>query len=599
MPLSARKCKAACRARAGGASAGWGPKAMADDLVELEGVRMCCGDAASSATARDAAGPKTDLWAIVFLCVLGVLVYSRGITVGGFRWPDEPVHAMDGVLIHDWGASGPSGWFHPVEFARHRYARFPSLGIGVTYPPGFAVAEAAAFAVLGVSPVTARAAVIPFALTCLVATFMLLRRATAWEGALLGAATLLYMPLVVLWTRQAMLEMPTMAMMVLAAFLFLRYVDRPDVARLLAFLAPAIAAPLFKQPAAFLLLAFFLWGVLARRKAGISWKHFVIATVLVTLTVGVYFGWVFKSGGFSAAVVTKGRPFPVWFSWDNLRDAVAALVRGSGWVCVALAALGAVLGLRRGSRVSLMAAVWLACLISMWAFLFRPHIIEDRYMFWGTLPLGLLGGLAFDWLVGAIPGVRVRTVVVLCLALAGAASGFLEDVPSGPDYAPVVAANADKVRGHIVMFSGQRDADFVFAVRQIIGPDRVLILRSSKVLYHGANAPHTGGFQSFVSDVQDVRSVIEHYAPDALFVERGDLFDGFQPERLLRQYLDETQEYALIGSSKRHWLTGQFRYTPVDVYVRTAPANRTADFVDLPVSMAGTRVRVDLKALGF
>jgi hypothetical protein len=317
------------------------------------------------------------------------------------------------------------------------------------------------------------------------------------------------------------------------------------------------------------------------------------------LTVGVYFGWVYASGSFAAGTVTKNRPFPIWFSWDNLRDAVTAMIRGASWVIVAFAFLGMILAVRRGSRVWLLASLWLVSFIGLWVFLFRPHIIEDRYVFWGMLPLSLFAGLAFDRLVGVIPSVRVRTIPVLCLAIAGAASGFFEAVPSGPDYTPVVAAHADKIKGHIVMFSGQRDADFAFAVRQVIGRDRVLVLRSSKVLYYGANAPHSGGFQSLVSDVRDVGSVIEHYAPNALFVERGDILRGYQPERLLRQYLGETEAYALVGSSERHWPYGQARYSPVDVYARTLPPNRTAEFVDLPIPMAGTHMRVDLKSLGF
>jgi hypothetical protein len=461
------------------------------------------------------------------------------------------------------------------------------------------VAEAAAFSVFGISPVTARATVIPFALVTLVATYLLLRRATAPEGAFLGAATLLCMPLVVLWTREAMLEMPTMAMLGLATYFFLRYLDAPSVGRLLAFLAPAIAAPFFKQPATFLLPVFFLWGIVVRRKVNIPWKHFALAVGVAALTVGVYLGWVFASGSFAARSVMESRPFLIWFSWDNLRDAVTALIRGASWAIMAFAFLGMILAVRRGSRVWLLASFWLVSFIGMWVFLFRPHVIEDRYVFWGMLPLSLFAGLAFDRLIGVIPSVRVRTVPVLCLALAGAASGLLEPVPSGPDYMPVVAAHADKIKGHIVMFSGQRDADFTFAVRQVIGRDRVLVLRSSKILYYGANAPHSGGFQSLVSSVRDVGSVIEHYAPNALFVERGDILGGYQPERLLRQYLDETEAYAFIGSSLRYWPCDQSRYTPVDVYARTLPPNRTAEFVDLPIPMAGTHMRVDLKSLGF
>jgi hypothetical protein len=268
-------------------------------------------------------------------------------------------------------------------------------------------------------------------------------------------------------------------------------------------------------------------------------------------------------------------------------------------VTVGVALLGAVLGLRRSSRVWLLAGLWLASFIGMWVFLFRPHIVEDRYMFWGMLPLGLFAGLAFDRLVGVISSVRVRTVAVLCLAFTGAASGFFEPVPSGPDYTPVVAAHADKIKGHIVMFSGQRDADFIFAVRQVLGSEGFLVLRSSKVLYSCAGAPYSGTYVTYVSSAQEVGRAIEYYGPNLVFADRGDMYGGLQPERLLRQYLGEAEAYALIGSSLRHWPYDQGRYSPVDVYARMLPPHRTAEFVDLPIPMAGTHMRVDLKSLGF
>ena len=67
------------------------------------------------------------------------VVLGKDITLGGLADADSAAHAMDGVLIHDWVMAGPSAWLSPMEFARQQYGHYPTLGIGLHYPPGFAV----------------------------------------------------------------------------------------------------------------------------------------------------------------------------------------------------------------------------------------------------------------------------------------------------------------------------------------------------------------------------------------------------------------------------------------------------------------------------
>ena len=94
------------------------------------------------------------------LALVTALLTSRYISDGGFRFPDAPRHAMDGVLFLDMINQG--GWRDPVAFTKQFYAHYPCLGFPYHYPPFFAFAETAVFAIFGPSVVAARLTVLGF-----------------------------------------------------------------------------------------------------------------------------------------------------------------------------------------------------------------------------------------------------------------------------------------------------------------------------------------------------------------------------------------------------------------------------------------------------
>ena len=57
---------------------------------------------------------KWDVWLVLAALVATGFVLGKDISVGGLRDSDSAVHAMDGVLIHDWIAAGPSAWVEPM-----------------------------------------------------------------------------------------------------------------------------------------------------------------------------------------------------------------------------------------------------------------------------------------------------------------------------------------------------------------------------------------------------------------------------------------------------------------------------------------------------
>src|SRR5262245_12513798 len=72
----------------------------------------------------------------IILIVLSLIGLPQ-ISAGGLGWSDAPNHTFDGIFILELLKQRP--WGHLREWAEQSYLHYPTLGIVVYYPPGFAV----------------------------------------------------------------------------------------------------------------------------------------------------------------------------------------------------------------------------------------------------------------------------------------------------------------------------------------------------------------------------------------------------------------------------------------------------------------------------
>ncbi len=541
---------------------------------------------------------RRDLACCAILLLAGVLVLGKGLTVGGLRWGDAGTHAMDGVLIHDWVAAGPSAWPDPVGFAERQYAHYPSLGIGSTYPPGFAVVEAVFFAIFGISITTARLCVLGFAMLALGGLYVLARRSTGRLCAACAVLALLSMSSFVLWSRQIMLETPTAAVLIWSAVTAQRYADRPTWSRLALWTALSVSAVLFKQTAAFILLPYALlliaWNI--RGKAPL--RHTVAAGLASVGSVAAYFTLI-SSGGAGPQVLSyllDGRSASSLFSAQSWLQYGQWMPQQVGVCVIVLAVLGLVLSLRRFNLLSAMALLWFATFYAMSSLIQHQ---EHRYFFFGLPPIALWAGIGAGWLIARIRPAPARACAVTCVTLAALVSAFLEPVPYRPDYGPLVSAHADRITGKIVLFDGHRDSDFILAVRQQLGPRKCVVVRASKLLYACAASPKDR-FESFVESLEQVNTTLRNLAFDGVFVEREPRMK-LDEEQLLRQSLKSSGDYALLTSHTLRAGPGIER-TPrtvvdVDVYLPRSDLRRQTDVLQIPIPMDNRVLSVDLDEL--
>ena len=141
------------------------------------------------------------------------------------------------------------------------------------------------------------------------------------------------------------------------------------------------------------------------------------------------------------------------------------------------------------------------------------------------------------------------------------------------------------------------DGDFVFAIRERLGPRQAVIIRGSKILYSCAADTHWR-YSSYVSDAYEVGETLNKFAFSALFVERENATAAHEVG-LLQDYLSTTSTYERVAtqglSSGRSGQKGVSR--TVDVYVPRTPLERSVRFMEIPVPIASQIIRVNLDEL--
>ena len=518
---------------------------------------------------------------------LAVLVLSRGLTEGGFRFGDAAVHAMDGVLIHDWLAAGPTAWLSPVEFALQQYAHYPSLGIGRHYPPGFAMVESGFFGLFGISVVTARLCVVFFGVLAVLGTYVFVRRIGGRRSATLAAAALASAPAFTEWGRQVMLEVPTLAAVSWAAVAWQGYRRRPTWWRWGGMIAAALAVLLFRQSAWMLLgaiavtLSFVAWRTKAR------WLHAALAMGLA-LAVLVALLFSFERAG---AELLRGRAtFPSLWEVRALTYYATVLPSQVGWAVVVTATIGlAATWFRREP-----AAVFLtACLVVTYGIMTAADYKCPRFFFLALLPLVSWAGLGAGWLVDQA-AVRTRRVVVAVLLGAMGWQGYAAPLEIFPDYGQVVAAHRNELLRRVLLVDADRDTHLVFAARQYLPWRQVVVVRGSK-LFYTCTAHTTFDFQPLVGSAEELAGVMQRYAFSYVISEREDK-GRIEQHAWLRRFLDASSRYQRVATFA---LTAQdppsYRDATLDVYELALPQADRARTLEVPIPRINRTVILDLR----
>jgi hypothetical protein len=435
------------------------------------------------------------------LFVLGAIcLFLTAPHHGEFWWSDSPRHALNGVFVKDLIATMPGD---PKQWAMQYYIKYPALTI-LFYPPLFYAVSAPFYAIFGVSQATGLAVVLIHYIALASALYVLARRWTSANTAILVGLSAMAAPGLVLWGRQIMLEVPSLAFAVWAMVALQRYGEnrRPLLLYVSAFLL--LCASYTKLNAVFLFAVMALIVLLCQKAAAFKNKHIWIVAVLtvvgliplVILTVkfgaanvqsvmGIADSRVARDSVLGWVWYARNLPGLVW--WPLLVFAIATPVLFAAGILKT-----------NLSRVDVV-------LLSGWFVigyiaLTLIDLKEARHALLILPPVLISAGLV----VNAAPSRRIGEIVfALIVTATGVFTWRYEPNPLIIGYREAaiwIAEHAPK--DAIIVFSGKRDGSFIFNMRTLENRSDITTVRSDKLLLSIAVRRELGVSESNLSEAE-------------------------------------------------------------------------------------------------
>ena len=252
---------------------------------------------------------------------MALLIGSRGITGEGAvsQMGDMPRYVMDGVFLYDALRAGAEWTLDgAVHYAQHYFARYPALSLG-HHPPLLPISLVPFYAILGVSVVAARVAVITFFVLSVVLLYTLARR--LYDEEVAGWTCLLFAssPIMATFAQAVLSEMPALALALAALNALARFRDTGRLRDYVLFIVAAVMSLLARQLAVLMFPAYLAllvdrggWSRLVRRDV-----------ILVTL-----------AGAFPIALIAAATLVYAPFNVAVVRDAFGRGLVASPWTSV-------------------------------------------------------------------------------------------------------------------------------------------------------------------------------------------------------------------------------------------------------------------------
>jgi len=560
-----------------------------------------------------------------FLCLAALLlctcvIAARDIHVGGFSWSDAPLHAMDGVFLHDLVREWPSGAWK--AWAEQYYLKHQCLGILVYYPPLFAAVEAVVFLLLGISVLAARLTVLLFVVGAVWLLFLLGRELFGTTAGLIGALAAIVTPASVSWSRQVMLEWPATFWIALALLAYVRCLRSPGWRWGLLTAVGCAGAYLTKQTAAFVLPVIVAHVILLRQWKLIRRVEFVVPMALAAT---IIFAYGRATAGLNALAPQLVAGTPPWRHLLTLEHWTWYLARTPsilGWpmlLGLAAALTGRLVAGRSASDTAPARTPGGLVLLVLWAggwWLISTLICakEERYLFFAAPAVALMFGADVARLIGARPRRAVSiipAVLSILLLLAAGIGAIVAPAQRLVDMRPTVDYLAGRPDADLVLIDAVRDGQFIFDVRRLDGePDRtarLIPMRASKLLYSRA-ARTRYSYAQHVESPADIVELLDRLGiryivledrlptasrPDQPAPDEDRSWDT-PPRLMLRELVADASRFERVFTQPLACEDPTWDDVSLVTYRYENAPSRTTDTVTIPVPAMGKNVELRL-----
>lgn len=538
-----------------------------------------------------AAGPPAAVFAA--LAVLHAVFSPFGEP---FRNGDETRHVMTGVFVRDAITDITESAADPRGYASRYYVQYPALGI-IIWPPVFYMVEGLAMWAFGTGYTVARAVVYGFALLGGVYAYLLVRRTHGQRVACATLAVLGLAPVVFEHTGYVLLEVPTLALVLASVFHFERYLGggRGRDAILACVLAALAALTRFDGV---LLLPFVLLRLGTTRRFGLLLRRPVVAGVALALllTVPYYlFTWQVYGGGIAhAATSGTSERSTSWLDPRNFYLYPSFVPEQVGWTGAAFAVVGLAHGLRAGRAAG---GVYLALIAATFVTFVPLAEPESRHAIYWVPALAVF---AVEGARRLARGHARRETLALAVLLGGVALEGFEPVRS-TGWTGLYVRGTDEAAARVlgraswerpVLYDGQLNGAFIYAVRRRDPQRRMTVLRADKLLYSVFSDPK-GGYREYARTDAEVLALLHRFDPEFLIVEEPQVFIRTPAgDRLRRVLREHPAEFALEEAIPLRTNCENFASARLLVYRKLSANPDRAPVTALPVLAIGGTVGV-------
>lgn len=519
---------------------------------------------------------------IFLLIFITLIITTKNITRGDFRFSDACAHGMNGVFLYDFFRSMPLT--HIYDFALKYYGRYP--GISIPYhPPFFPLLEAFFFFLFGISVVTARVAVVFFSLIAIVFWYKLIRSIYNEEIAFFSGILLITTPSIVLMSRDAMLEMPALAMVILSSYFLHNSIDLDKKGHLY-YCALCLGLSIWTKQTTVFMLPLFLSYIILRKKYDILYKKEGILSIIIIIIISVSLMLItFKFAEYNIVQVVSDTKYYGFTksSASNFLYYVKALPRILTVPLLVLSCFSiALILLRRNLKKGLFFLLWI-----FWAYVLITYISVKgvRYAYFWVPPFCLFASLIYTEFKLKFRRIDFSTLIILCLCIFQFIVSYRSNAPFIEGYEKAAKFVTRNLKGDAVLIGGYFYGNFIFNLRKHDPEGKLIALRTDKVL--------SNPFISKDGEKEDVYELFEDYGIKYIVFENRD--SGYGPE--LEKMRDVLSSGDFILKEKIDIATNinSFKDTSLLIYEFDRDVSLKKESIDIYIPKMGGKLTVPVK----
>jgi len=460
---------------------------------------------------------------------------------------DETRHVVTGAYFKTLLQTLPLSNMH--DFTIHYYLQYPALGL-LVWPPLFHFLEGCAFLLFGQSIVTARLLILAFLVMASWFCFHLVEKT---HNRTIAAVTVILFglaPLVATFSRQIMLEIPTLAFMWASLFYLWTFLESGEYKAFLITVGFTVLAALTRYEALFI-LPVFLVIIIVRKQLPLLYSWRIAVTILAGILILAPFYYIAmrEFGWFHMESIDYdvSGASPVTLV-ENLAYYIRLLPKQLGWPTCIAAALGLLTLL--SSRLQFRSLPYVIVItITYIVFTYISEKEPRHVIYW--IPAFAVFAAQGVFVIGDRIKFKRSSALLTAIVITGTfIASWMQKVSYLYGYeqaAEFILSNLPENERRC-LFDGELEGNFIFQVSRLDDQRRLWILRGDKLFYSYLMYPSVR-YTDYVQTAEDIKQVIYDYDPQFIVLEEPRPLANIATAELLRDVIHSNPDrYELVAT---------------------------------------------------